>query len=785
MEKYGLIFLSHWYYFVASVVLALVLAVYYVMQTTPIYTRSAQLLITDDEKGSAGPAVRDFKDLGLVPSTSNISNEILTISAPVMMNEVVKRLRLDLQMEVEDGLHSVPLYNDAPVQVETPNPLPEDMSFTFKLMPLEGGKARLYDFVMGKDLSDKSITVAIDGTMVQTPVGKIAIRRTPSWSDNFIGCEITVNKYAVSAIASLYSGRLSVGLSDKESSVITLTVSDENPDRAGDVIMTLVDVYNEKWVRDKNRVAESTNEFITERLESITKELGDVDERISDYKSENLLPDVAASLAKDMQQSSKNYDRLLELQNQLSMTRYVREYLTDQSKSNQLLPANVGLPASGIETMIQEYNRLQLERMNYVENSGENNPSVRELDRSLSSQKTAIIRTVDNLVEQLDRQIAGIQVSEREINSQIASKPGQVRALQSIERQQKVKEALYIFLLQKREENELSRTYTAWNSSVIQPPIGSNSPSSPRRSMIMLVAFVIGLLVPAVFLYLRETLNHTVRGRRDLEVIDVPLVGEIPDMDGPRHWWQRKKKTPSRIVVSEGNHNIINESFRLVRTKLEYFIGQTEGPQVVMLTSFNPGSGKSFISANLGVAYAISGKRILAVDADVRHCSLSNMLPEKPQKGLTSYLNGMEANVEDLIVKDAFQKGCDVLPVGIIPPNPTELLQSDRIATLFEILRQQYDLIILDCPPIEIVADAGIIKKYADVTIFIVRAGLMDRRVLGDVEELYKENKYNRLGILLNGTEYVTGKYGSYRYGYGNSYGYGYGYANGGYHDKD
>lgn len=781
-EHFGLIFLSHWYYFVASVIVAMVVAIYYVMQTTPIYTRSAQLLIKDDEKGATSSAAKDFKDLGLVASTSNISNEILTISAPVMMDEVVKRLRLDLQMEVKDGLHSTPLYNDAPVHIVTPSPLPEDMAFRFKLVITKGGKVEMSDFEMEENKSDKTITTSPDGSLVQTPIGKIGVEKTPSWNTDFIGREITVHKYPVKAIAAIYGGRLSVSLSDKESTVINLTVNDENPDRAGDVIMTLVDVYNEKWVKDKNRVAESTNQFITERLEAITKELGDVDERISDYKSANLLPDVAASLAKDMQQSSKNYDKLLELQNQLSMTRYVREYLTDKSKGDQLLPAGVGLPSSGIEGMIEEYNRMLLERMNFVENSDANNPTVRDLDRRLSSQKTAITRSVDNLIEQLRRQIAGIQGSEREINGQIASQPGQVKALQSIERQQKVKEALYIFLLQKREENELSRTYTAWNTSVIQPPIGSDYPTSPRRNMILLVAFVIGLVLPAVLLYLRETLNHTVRGRRDLEIIDVPLVGEIPDMYEKRHWWQRRQEHRPQIVISEGKRNIINESFRLVRTKLEYFIGQPEQTQVVMLTSFNPGSGKSFISANLGVTYAISGKRVLVVDADVRHYSLSNMLAHKAKTGFTSYLSGMENDVENLILKDAFQKGCDVLPVGIVPPNPTELLQSQRMETLFAALRQRYDLILLDCPPIEIVADAGIIKKYADVTIFVVRAGLMDRRVLGDVEELYKENKYNKLGILLNGTEYVSGKYGSYRYGYSYGYHYGYGY---GYHDKD
>ena len=782
LEQYGLLFLSHWYYFVASAIIAVAIAVYYIMQTTPIYTRSAQLLIKDDENGKTSSAVQDFKDLGLVASSSNINNEVLTLSAPVMMEEVVRRLHLDQQMIVEEGLHTRPLYNDAPVSVQFAAPLPDDAAFMFKMVLKSRSEAELSDFNLYDQEVKKTIKVKIDGPEVQTPAGKLTVKATPSWDNAFIGTEITICKYPLKSVSGMYSGRLSVDLSDKESTVLNLSMSDENPDRASDVLMTLVDVYNEHWIADKNRVAESTYQFITDRLETITKELGDVDEQISDYKSENLLPDVAASLAKDMQQSTKNYDNLLNLNNQLAMARFVREYLTDKNKKDMLLPANVGIASSGVENMISEYNRCLLERMSLVENSGEDNFAVRDLDRRLASQKTAIIRSIDNLIEQLNRQIANIERSEREINGQIASKPGQVKTLQSVERQQKVKEALYIFLLQKREENELSRTFTASNSSVIQPPIGSNAPAAPRKNMILLVAFLIGLGLPGVLLYLREALNHTIRGRKDLEVIDVPLVGEIPQMGRKKHWWQRKQRQERQVVVQEGNRNIINESFRLVRTKLEYFMGTDPNTKVVMITSFNPGSGKSFITANLGVTYALRNTHVLLVDCDVRHCSLSGMQPNKVKSGLTSYLSGITDDWKEVVMQDAFHKGCDLMPVGIIPPNPTELLQSPKMQTLLEELRKHYDLIILDCPPIEIVADAGILKKYADVTLFVVRAGLMDRRVLGDVEELYHDNKYNKLAILLNGTEYISGKYGRYRYGYG--YGYGYGYANK-YHEKE
>ena len=288
------------------------------------------------------------------------------------------------------------------------------------------------------------------------------------------------------------------------------------------------------------------------------------------------------------------------------------------------------------------------------------------------------------------------------------------------------------------------------------------------------MSFVIGLVIPGVILFLKEATNYKVRGRKDLEGLATPLIGEIPRMSTRKHWWQKNRLAPRTIVVEQGNKDVINESFRLVRTNLDYFIGNNPEVKVIMFTSFNPGSGKSFISANLSKTFSLRGKKVLVVDMDLRRCSLSHMLSEKKKNGITSYLNGQCEDLNSIIVKNAFGNNVDVLPVGTIPPNPTELLYNDtKLGIMFDEVRKQYDYIFLDCPPIEIVADASIIKKYADVSIFVVRAGLMDRRVIGRIDEMYNENQYNKLGIILNATSYVSGKYGHYQYGY--SYGYSYG----------
>ena len=786
LERLWLMVLTHWYWFVGCVLIAGGIGFYQILRTTPIFTRSSQLLIKDEDKGGGSSAIlQEFKDLGFGGSISNIENEILTLSAPIMMEHVVKRLNLDMDLSTKEGLRVRPLYYDSPLKVSFEAIPNQDAYISFKIALKDKQNAVISELVYDKEEFEEKIDAKIDGGYVKTPVGTIKIEKTPAWDDEFVGKDITVNKYPLKAISDYYSKGLSVAKSNKEATVLNLSINDAIPQRADDVLNTLVEIYNENWIKDKNRIAESTAKFINDRLESITKELGDVDSDISKFKSDNLLPDIQASVQKDMLQSSNNYAQLLELNNQLSMTLFVKDYLADKSKQHELLPSNTGIPSPGVEKMIDGYNTMMLERNSVLTNTTENSPVLRDLDNKLASQKSAILRSLDNLVAQIKKQINGVERSERQINSQIATAPRQVKELQSVERQQKVKEALYIFLLQKREENELSRTYTAWNTSIIQPPTGSEFPTSPKKPMIMLIAIILGLAIPGGILFLNETMNHKVRGRKDLEGMSVPLVGEIPNIAGKRHFWQKKKNARRAIVVEADNKNIINESFRIVRTKLDYYIKSVKDQKVIMFTSFNPGSGKSFITGNLAKTFGLNGKRILTIDMDIRHTSLTGMMDHRPHHGLTTYLSDSESQLSDLdklVVKDGLGKNVDVLPVGVIPPNPTELLYSEKIGPMMEKFKGEYDYIFLDCPPIEIVADASIIKDYADVSIFVVRAGLMDRRVLGDVDELYKENKYNRLAILLNGTDYISGKYGQYRYGYG--YGYGYGYAEG-YHDKD
>ena len=500
----------------------------------------------------------------------------------------------------------------------------------------------------------------------------------------------------------------------------------------------------------------------------IESELGHVDENISSFKSEHLLPDVQAASSLYMAQSAENKKELLTLNTQLSTARYILKELKEKSLS-QPLPTNSGIANSNIESQISEYNNMVLNRNRLIDNSSEKNPLVKDLASSLQSMQRTIIQSVDNLIVSLNTQIHSIRQQEVTTTSQLASNPSQAKYLLSVERQQKVKEELYLYLLQKREENELSQAFTAYNTRVITAPRGSTLPTAPIKKNILLIAFALGLFIPAVTIFIMENMNTRVRGRKDLDNMNIPFVGEIPmDNNTKKKMGKKAKENEYDIVVKEKNRNMINEAFRVVRTNLEFM---AQGNKVVMISSMNPGSGKTFITMNLAISFAIKGKKVVVVDLDMRRASLSTYV-DKPKTGISNYLGGQVSDWKEIVVNNIVHASLDVIPVGTIPPNPSELLFSSKMEILIESLRKEYDFVFIDCPPVEIVADTSIIAKWADITLFIVRSGLMEREMLPVVDSYYAERKFNNMALLLNGTTVAYGgKYGYHRYGY--HYGYG------------
>lgn len=774
--------LARWQWFVLSLAITVGTATVHLLRTPAVYTRTASVLVKEDSKGkSVSSDLESFSEFGLFQSGTNVNNELITFQSPSLMTEVVKRLRLDMNYFVPGKFHRQVAYGlTLPVDV-TISDLPENESAGFTLEVQPDGTLFLSDFIRnGTDLDEKDIKGSLLDS-IPTPLGKIIINTTPNYVKGK-AYTLYVGKSNLYNAVNSCSSNLSVSLNNEKASVIDLAFKDNSTQRAEDILSMLISVYNENWVKDKNQIAVSTSMFINERLGVIEQELGNVDEDISSYKSEHLLPDVQAASSMYMAQSSATNAQILALNNQLYMTRYIRNYLANDANRTQLLPANSGIESANIESQIAEYNKQLLQRNSLVANSSAENPLVMDMDQALASMRGAIIRSIDNQIVTLNSQIKSLRQTEQQTTSRIAANPTQAKYLLSVERQQKVKEALYLFLLQKREENELSQAFTAYNTRIVTPPHGSMLPTSPVRKNIFMAAFALGLLIPVVIIFMRENMNTCVRGRKDLESVTVPFIGEIPLFTRKKKGiFGKKPQEVKAVVVKEGSRDIINEAFRVLRTNLEFMADKDKTSNVIIVTSFNPGSGKSFLTMNIAVSFAIKGKKVLVIDGDLRHGSASSYI-DSPARGLSDYLGGRIDNLNEIIVSDPKQKSMDILPVGTIPPNPTELLFDERLKQVIDTVRGQYDYVLIDCPPIELVADTQIIEKLADRTIFVVRAGLLERSMLAELEKIYEEKKYKNMSLILNGTEGSGGHYG-YRYGY--RYGYHYGYGSGYHYGSD
>lgn len=770
--------LAYWKWFLLSVILTLSGAYYYLLCTPKTYVASASILIKPDNNRGNSPDQLLARQRMTVEGASDaqMTNEILALSSATITRTVAERLNLDVEYARKGMFHDKVIYgSELPVKVEFLN-IGEEQRASFGLSLQADGRVILDDF--SKDGANLPGTVRGKvGERCATPVGLVKLVANTGYRSGTTD-EYKVQRSPITAVAAGVRGRFNIALRDKASTIIDIQYSDVNTARAKDAIDMLISVYNENWVRDRNQISVSTNEFIKERLAVIQRELGSVDQNIAGYKSANLLPDVEQSGSMAVTQANEAEAKARELSTQVYMTRHVKEYLTDGRHENQVLPSNSGINNASIQAQINDYNTRLLERNRLLATSSAQNPAVMDLETQLGSIRRGIIQSLDNELDMLKTQQRVTEASHSEATSKISANPRQASYLLSVERQQKVKESLYLFLLQKREENELSQAFTAYNTQIIETPHITGIPPQPVSRNILLTALLIGLAIPAAIVFGREALNTTVRGRKDLEDYSMPLVGELPLKGKKRPIWKRWRKekiiAQPNMVVADQKRDILNEAFRTVRTKLEFTLGFDGKNKVVMISSLNPGSGKTFITANLSAAFSLKGKRVLVMDLDLRKASLSYYVGQ-PKVGISNYLSGQIDDWHEIITP---LDHVDVLPCGVIPPNPAELLSTERFAEMIKAAREEYDIIFLDCPPVEIVADAEIINPHADLTLFVVRASLMERSYLKDIERWYAEKKYNNLTLLLNGTTDALGRYGYHKYGYGyGGYGYGYGYG--------
>jgi len=779
--------LFHRKWFILSVLVCGLIGFLYVRSTPKTYQRTATVLVKDERKGGGlRSESAAFQDI-FYSMRSSVDNEIGVFKSKRLMYDVAKQLRLDVSYKIRDGLRDRELYSSTPIIVDFPDIEPlQTLSMTATL--LDNRQVELKDLVCGKE-EDSEVRVLQSGDTLQTPVGEMVLTVAPLIEQDYIGKPVQITKRNLKAVANNYNARLEVDVANKQSSIINLTLKDENIKRAEDVLNTLIEVYKNDAIEDKNQVLVNTANFIRERLIIIESELSDVDSKIEQYKRDHQLTDITSESALYLQSTGRLDTEALSMENQLDMAEYMKEYLQDNSKLTDPIPASIGIADSGIQTQIAEYNSVLAQRNKLLANSSLNNPLVREMDNTLAATRFSISKAVDNLIAGLKIQIENMRQKEMLTRGKISTVPMQHKYITSIERQQKIKEELYLYLLNKKEENELQSTIIESNCRILDPADGANLPVSPRKMVVVLISLLAGLFIPALWLYIRSLLNTAVYTKKELkEALTVPFLGEIPLV---------KTKSNELIVVKENSNEPICEAFKIVQSNLDFMDTEhKEGGKVIMVTSISPDAGKTFISANLGMSIATLNEKVVVVDLDLRKGTLTRRLGIGTKRpGVSNYLGGMEDNIFDLIHPSNENGLLDIIPSGTIPPNPADLLKSSRFDNMIAELKAKYDYVLIDTPPYGVVVDVQLCARAADQTIYVLRSGI-DKRSLPDIQELYDSGKMINMSLLLNGINVKKiASYGNYgygygygygrKYGYGHGYGYGYGYAGYGYSYTD
>lgn len=752
---------SQWKWFLLSILICGGIAWYNYARAPLVYFRSATVIIKDPSNKASTSGLDRFDNF---INKVNVANEILQFRSKKLMREVVQRVHADVSYQIKDGLRSNELYNESPVLVSLPDALPEQ-SFSFTMTLKDAKTVTLSDF-SGIE-AKPSYEVALNDTVAIIEGMNVVVTATNYLRDSWLNTPIRVQKLPVESMVNYYKNALGIQQEEEEASILTLALKDSSPARAEDVLNTLITVYNEEAIKEKNQVAVNTANFINERLIIIERELGNVESNLESFKQRNQIVDIASSAGMYMTESQKYNADAMELETQLRLANFIKDYLTDPSKETDLIPSNTGISDMNIENQISLYNAAKLKRDHWIDDSSVNNPVVQELNNSLRAMKQSIIRAVDNMIVSLNVKRNDAQNREMRAQDRVTAIPTKERQMLSIERQQKIKEALYLFLLNKREENALSQAMADNNARVIDGAEGSNAPISPNRNRILLLGLLVGIALPGAVCLAILFMDTRVHGRKDIEgATSVPYLGEIP-LDKEAMKDHRKKV----MAVKEQGDDIVSEAFRILRTNMAFLSKKDKPAQVITFTSFNIGAGKTFIARNLSMSLAYLKKRVVMVDLDIRKGTLSRHFGHY-HVGVTNYLSDNTVKVDDII---QHQEGFDLIPAGILAPNPAELLMDNRLDELMSELRTRYDYIIADNVPVGLIADATIANRIADLTIFVVRAGKLDRRQLPDIEKLYQEKKLKNMALVLNGANPERHGYG-YSYGYG--YGYGYGYKN-------
>lgn len=749
-------YLGHWKLFVFFGLLSLIIAFLYLRYTPVEYKVTATILIKEEKSGLLSE-LSAFEDLSIVESTSKeVENEIEVLKSRPLFENVVRKLNLYVTYfsKTKYSKRWVERYQVSPVRLEAPeDSLSENLPASL-LITINSETS----FTLQEEESDFTKS-GVFGNALRTPFGVITVHTVPEFINDAIGTEVLVQIQSISDAVEDYRSRVSIGAVNKDASVISLSMNTTTREKAKAILNSLIAAYNADAIRDKNIVYENTAAFIKERLAIINTELSDIEEGVETFKTSNNLTDVTSEATLFLESSSENKKEILETNTQLRLGNFMRNYL----KNNQdgLLPANLGFSDEGIVRMIEQFNTLTLTRDEVLKGTTEKNPTVISLNEKLKSLRQSLTQSLKNQQSAMRIKLKNLDTQDSKMEAKIASLPKQERQLRDIVRQQEIKETLYIYLLQKREETAISLAATIANAKTIEKAYSSKLPVKPRKRIVFLIAVLSAFLLPMAIIFVKDLIDVKVKGRKEVQsFLNIPIVAEIPKSD-----------SKELFLIAKEDRSAMAESFRIFESNLKFLVSGIEENQskTILITSSVTGEGKTFISTNLAITLADPEKKVVLLGLDLRSPKILEYLQQKELPGVSNYLKNEKLSIEDIIVKLAHNDYLDIIPSGVVPPNPTELLKSKRFETLMHTLKQQYDYIIIDTPPVAMVADSLLISHLVDTCIYIVRSEFTDKRLLSIVENLYQEKRFSNIAVLINDIDTNNRKY----YGYGYGYGYG------------
>ncbi len=771
LKEHLQIYLKHWKWFVFSVLVFITMAFFYLRYATPEFEAQAKIQIID-ETGS-GSGIDLFKELDFLSGgQTQVEDEIEIINSRSNFIEVVKDLDLNKKIILLGRIKESEIYTNSPVKINfiAADSIVNNADFDFYLTL---GSSTTFGY---SEKEDEPLKVYAYGKNISTSYGDMVITPDVEHIEAHGNKRLKVSIKPINEVAQAYQKKMLITSPEEFSNIVNLSLSDPINIKARHIINELIAVYNRNAIQDKKTIADRTSNFINERIADISTNLSSVDQSAEELKTSRGLTDIQSQANINLNVGASNQQELANYQTQLNIAASMQD-LVEQQAGFEVLPGNIGLNDPTIAGTTEKYNQLVLERQRLLKSSTEKSPIIQNLDQQLSGLKRTMLSGLNSTVNNLGMQVNTLSGQQAIINSRIYSAPGNERALRDITRQQQTTESLYLYLLQKREEAQIAVASTAPKSKVIDYAYNpSRLPVSPKKKLIYLAALIFGLLVPFSVVYMHDVLDTKVHNMYTLEKItrNVPVLGEIP----------RISKSENKIVVNE-DRSVLSEALRIIRTNLDFLIKTKKSSRknnVIFITSSVPGEGKTFLSTNLGMILASTNRKVVLIGADIRNPKLYSFfmgsqidnlskVSRSKDAGLTEYLYDDKLQVRDIINPMlVHHQTIDVIYSGRIPPNPAELLLSDRIKELIDEVSEIYDYVLVDTSPLMVVTDTLLISEYADHLIYVTRAGTTDKNAVEYPIKLKNEGKIKGLCFVVNDVKVSN-------LGYGGKYGYGYGRA--------